>query len=107
MPFHSIDGHQVYLIFTKKLFTLPSLPVTSFDNRLDFFENLNILSSSIGGSKYAQVDRKIPTDHWDIQEKLGVKLLNHPHCLRVIEDLRHMAKAQDTPGKAKINASKK
>jgi len=47
-PFDSI-GHQVCHIFNKKLSTPPLLPVTSFDNGLDYFENFNEISSSFDG----------------------------------------------------------
>jgi len=48
-------SHQVYHIFTKKSSTQPSLPVTSFDNGLDYFEKIcrSALANSNGPLRYS------------------------------------------------------
>jgi len=38
-------------MFTMKSSTPPSLPVTSFDNKMNYYQNLNAISSSFDGSR--------------------------------------------------------
>jgi len=42
----------------------------SFDNRLNYFENPNIITSNFDGFvKYAETHWKIQSGHWAIEEK--------------------------------------